>query len=70
MNTLIEQLNEVHFKAIEDMMMEVETVADEEPITLPAGSLKQFFRSYTAALAFITGNLEYVEQYLKTNNLI
>lgn len=70
MNTIIEQLNEVHFKAIEDMMLEIEAVSDEETITLPAGSLKQFLRSYTAALAYITGNLEYVKQYLENNNLL
>lgn len=40
MNNAIEQLNEVNFKNLEDMLLEIEAVPDEESITLPAGSLK------------------------------
>lgn len=70
MNNAIEQLNEVNFKNLEDMLLEIEALSNEESITLPADSLKQLCRSYIAAIAYITGNLEHVKQYLENNKLL
>lgn len=52
------------------LWQEIETVPDDTPITIPAGSLKSFFRTYMALESYIMNDMDGVRHYLETKNLI
>ena len=52
------------------LWQEIENTPDDTPITLSAGSLKSFFRTYMTLESYIMNDMDGVRHYLETKNLI
>lgn len=52
------------------LWQEIETTPDDTPITVSAGSLKSFFRTYMALESYIMNDMDGVRHYLEIRNLI
>lgn len=52
------------------MWEQIEQIPDDEPIELPAGTLKSLMRTYNTTLSYLNGDMDKVKDYLQSKKLI
>lgn len=71
MNKLLDQMKDIidaRYSYLDDMWDEIQKMPDDEQITLSAGTLKRFCRTYNALLSYLNKDMDKVAEYLDGKN--